>query len=150
MWKLISISCAWTDYKEEIENIWNSETNEQEAYEYLIPDNAEILVEHTKIIEWEAVNLSVTIMKDWKKMDNYHGTIVISIVDEDWVHLVDLGESTLLSRWFYIFKNDDWWYKEFQKWLTINKEWEFYIEVTNYNDIEDKVLWKQKIEVIKK
>ena len=82
-------------------------------------------------------------------MDNYKGTIFFAIVDEDWAMLKP-SEYTLPNNWIYTFINNDWWYKEFQKWLTISKEWSFYIEVSDLNDFEDKVLWRQKITVIKK
>ena len=169
MWKFISIGCAWMENKESeeiesIENFWGMEEIEDieeinetfglklenwDNYNYIIPDNVEILVEYTEIIEWEWVNLSITVMKDWKKMDNYNGTIYLSIVDENWI-IPKSNEYTLPNRWFYTFTNSDWWYKEFQKWLTINKEWTFYIEVQDLMDSVEKILWRQKITVIKK
>lgn len=81
-------------------------------------------------------------------MDNYNGTILIIITDENWAMLKNNEYS--LPNQFYSFLPSDFGEKEFQKWLTINKEWSFYIEVSDLNDFEDKVLWRQKITVIKK
>lgn len=61
-WRFLQLWYSWVNY-----------STEDTSYQYIdynsyeIPDSAEILVEHTNIIEWEAVNLSVTIKKDWKK-----------------------------------------------------------------------------------
>lgn len=174
MWKLISISCAWIEYDEEtkhVESIENSEriqdieeienleeidnmkkiwwlrTDNWNNYK-LLPDSADISVKDT-IIEWEAVNLKVTMLKNGSKMTSYNGTIRIIVTDEDWYMLND-NEYTLPSHWMYTYLSSDLWEKEFQRWLEIKKEWTFYIEIQDLNENEDKILWRQKVVVINK
>ena len=160
MWKLISISCAWTENEEkmkeisevEVENveeigkIWGISTGYQDNYDYIMPVIVDISVKDN-IIEWEAVNLSLTMMKNWEKFDIYEGIIYLVIVDEDWEYLT-IDEFTLPSLWIYSFLPSDSWEKEFKRWLEIKKAWTFYIEAYNYYDM--KILWRKKITVIKK
>ena len=40
----------------------------------ITPDNVEIEVK-TPVIQWEATNLRITMMKNWAKMTTYNGTI---------------------------------------------------------------------------
>ena len=49
----------------------------------ILPDSAEISVKDT-IIEWEATNITFTMMKNWSKMTNYTGTIYFTIEEDDW------------------------------------------------------------------
>lgn len=175
MWRFISIGCVWMKQEEEdetevIESIENfgtmneienmEEMDEMEEisglrtgswkkYGYvLLPDSVEISVKD-KVIEWEAVDLSVTIIKGWKIMNNYEGTIFLSIVDENW-DFRKSSEYILPNGWRYTFKKEDLWYKKFQRWLEIKKEWTFYIEVEDLLDDNEAILWRQKIEVVKK
>lgn len=146
MWKFISLWCAWMDYEK---NIWNNmEWQEDYLYNNILPDSAEISVKNT-IIEWEAVNLKVTMLKNGSKMTSYNGTIRIIVTDEDWYMLND-NEYTLPSHWMYTYLSSDLWEKEFQRWLEIKKEWTFYIEIQDLNENEDKILWRQKVVVINK
>ena len=111
------------------------------------PDTAEISVKDP-IKEGEATNLKITILKNWSKMTNYNGTILILVTDENWTKLKD-NEYTVPSRWMYSFLSSDLWEKEFQKWLEIKKDGNFYIEVSDLNDNEDRILWKQLVHVTK-
>ena len=113
----------------------------------ILPDEAKISIKDP-IIVWEATNLKITILKNWSKMTSYQGSIRITITDENWIKLKD-NEYTLPSLWVYSFLSSDLWEKEFQKWLEIKKEGTFYIEVSDLNESEDKILWKQLIHVIK-
>ena len=113
----------------------------------ILPDEAEINVK-SPIIEWEATNLSVTMMKDGIKMSNYTGTIRFSIENENWESL-KINEYTVPNWGIYSFLDTDLWFKEFQKWLEIKKEWTFYIQVEDMNDDDEKILWRQPITVIK-
>ena len=112
-----------------------------------IPDDVEISVKDP-IKVWEATNLKVTMMKNWSKMTSYDGTIWIIITDENGTKLKD-SEYTLPSQWTYKFLWSDLWEKEFQKGLEIKKEWTFYIEISDLNESEDKILWRQLIHVIR-
>ena len=161
MWKFISIGCAWMEYeesediestedfveKEEIYRNWSLRTRNLDSYNYIIPDDIEISVKD-EIIEWEAVDLSFTLMKDGKKMDNYEWYIYFTIVDEDWNYL-DPNEYILLDWGLYTFYPTDSWQKEFQKWLEIKKEGTFYIQAEDLMDVNEKILWRQQIIVIK-
>ena len=114
----------------------------------ILPDSAEIEVKNP-IIEWEATNLAVTIMKNWSKMNNYEGTVYFTIEEADWTALKP-NEYTLPNGSIYSFVPTDLWSKEFQKWLEIKKEWTFYIQVEDLNDPDEKIKKKKKITVIKK
>jgi hypothetical protein len=111
-----------------------------------LPDSAEISVKST-INQWEATNLTITMMKNGSKMSNYMGRIYISIEDENWTTLQP-NEFTLPNNWMYRFEENDLWSKEFQKWLEIKKEWIFYIKIEDM-DNDDITLWTQAITVIK-
>jgi len=111
----------------------------------ILPDSAEILVK-SPIIQWEAANLTITMMKNWSKMSSYVWTILIMVTDKNW-NMLNSNECTLPNRWYYNFLSTDLWSKEFQKWLEIKKEWTFYIEISDLN--EDKIFWRQEIKVIK-
>lgn len=113
----------------------------------ILPDEVKISVKDP-IVVWEATNLKITILKNWSKMTSYEGTILIQITDENWTRIRD-NERVLPSLWWYSFLSSDLWEKEFQKWLEIKKEWTFYIEISDLNQDEDKILWKQVIHVIK-
>ena len=113
----------------------------------ILPDEVKISVKDP-IVVWEAANLKITILKNWSKMTSYEGTILIQITDENWTRIRD-NERVLPSLWWYSFLSSDLWEKEFQKWLEIKKEWTFYIEISDLNQDEDKILWKQVIHVIK-
>ena len=110
-----------------------------------IPDSAEISVKDP-IIVWEAINLKVTVMKNWSKMNSYNGTIIIQITEEDWTTNLKDSDAVLPSNSVYTFSSSDLWEKEFQKWLEIKKEGTFYIEVSELFD-DEKILWKQIIHV---
>ena len=114
----------------------------------ILPDSAEIKVKDP-VIMWEATNLKITILKNDSVMTTYNGTIRITVTEEDWTKLKD-NEYTVPSRWRYTFLWSDLWTKEFQRWLEIKKEWRFYIEVQDLNDNEDKILWRQLINVVRK
>ena len=173
MWRFISIGCAWMEHEEEAKELESIESlgeiqeiEEIEDLEYmddterswwliaddwddynLLPDSAEISVKDP-IIEWEAVNFKVIILKNGSKMTSYNGSIRITITDENWEFLKD-DEYSLPSRWVYSFEPSDLWEKEFQKWLEINKEWTFYLEVQDLDEYEDKIIWRQKVIVVK-
>jgi len=144
LWRFLQLWYTWTSYY-----------TEDTSYQYvdhnsymLLPDDIEISVEDT-IIEWEAVNLSFTALKGWEKMEDYDGSLYISIIDENWEHLKPT-EYTIPNGWLCIFEKEDEWYKEFQRWLEIYKDWTFYIQVEDLNDPDEKIIWRQKITVIKK
>ena len=111
-----------------------------------MPDNVEISVKDP-INVWEATNLKVTMLKNWDKLASYDGTIWMIITDENWIKLKD-NEYVLPSQGMYRFLWSDLWEKEFQKWLEIKKEWTFYIEISDLNESEDKILGRQLIHVI--
>ena len=170
MWRFMSIGCVWMEYEEETEEVesienfggiqeieeiedleyiddkefWGLRTDDWNDYK-LLPDSAEISVKDT-IIEWEAVNFKVTIIKNWSVMTSYDGDIRILITDENWNKLKD-NEYILPNRWIYSFLPSDLWEKEFQRWLEIYKEWTFYIEIQDLNENEDKIFWRQKVVV---
>ena len=114
----------------------------------LLPDSVEISVKD-KVIVWEAVDLSFTIIKGWEIMDDYEGIIYFSIVDEDWAPLKP-SEYVMPAGWLYKYEKEDLWYKEFQRWLEIYKDWTFYIQAEDLMGPDDKIIWRQKITVIKK
>ena len=113
----------------------------------VFPDSAEIIVKET-ILEWEATNLWITMMKDGSKMSDYKGTIWLSLLDENFIPLKS-DEYILPANWLYEFLPQDSWSKEFQKWLEIKKEWIFYITVEDLDDPEWNILWRQIIKVEK-
>lgn len=173
MWRFISIGCAWMEQEEdekteEIETLENLgamkgiedmdkmdnmngisglKTSWMKQGFVLLPDSVEISVKD-KVIVWEAVNLSFTIIKGWEIMDDYEGIIYFLIVDEDWAPLKP-SEYVMPAGWLYKYEKEDLWYKEFQRWLEIKKEWTFYIEVEDLMDDYEATLWRQKITVIK-
>lgn len=112
----------------------------------LLPDSAEIEVK-SPIKQWEATNLKINMKKSWMDMKSYTWTILIEITDENGGMLRE-NEYTLLDRWMYSFLATDLGSKEFQKWLEVKKEWIFYIQVLDLNDL-DKILWRQQIRVVK-
>jgi len=116
------------------------------AQNIILPDSAEISVKDP-VIEWEATNLSITMMKNWSKMSNYTWTVYFTIEEENW-SVLKHNEFTLPSDSVYTFETTDLWSKEFQKWLEIKKVWTFYIKVEDLNDPDEKVLWRQQITVI--
>ncbi len=112
----------------------------------LYPDSADIGVK-SSIIQWEATNLSITMMKNWSQMTTYTGMIYITIQKEDSWEILNNNEFVLPSDWIYKFKNSDLWSIEFQKWLEIKKEWKFRIEVADFEN--DYVFWTKSITVVK-
>ena len=111
----------------------------------ILPDSAEISVK-SPLIQWEATNLTITMMKNWSKMSSYNWTVLIMVTDKNW-NMLNTNECTLPNRWVYTFLSTDLWSKEFQKWLEIKKEWTFFIEISDLN--EDRVFWRQEINVIR-
>ena len=112
----------------------------------ILPDEAEISVK-SPIMEGEATNLSITMMRNGSQMKDYTGSIFISIIDKD-EKMLKSNEYKLPDWDTYTFLPTDLWSKEFQKWLEIKKEWVFYVTVEDMND-DDKILWKQQIIVMK-
>ena len=111
----------------------------------ILPDSAEIWIKD-QIIQWEAANLTITVMKDWSKMSSYTGTVFMMLTEQDWWFLSP-NEYTLPNLWIYTFLESDLWSKEFQKWVEVKKEWKFYLEVSDLDT--DEILWKQLITVVK-
>ena len=111
----------------------------------ILPDGVQIDVK-SPIIQWEATNLKITMMKDWTRMSSYVWTIWMEIVDEIGNDTIWENEYKLPNNWWYTFLESDLWSKEFQRWLEIKKEWTFYIKIS---DLEENEFWKQKIQVIK-
>ena len=91
------------------------------AQNVLLPDSAEIEVK-SPIVEWEATNLAVTIMKNWSKMNNYEGTVYFTIEEENWTALKP-NEYTLPQHWRYTFSGWELWSVTFEKWLQIKIDW---------------------------
>lgn len=116
------------------------------AQNNILPDSAEITVK-SPMKQWEAANMTITMMKNWSKMSTYNWEILMRITDEEW-RIININEYVLPNRWTYQFESEDLWSKVFQKWLEIKKVWRFYIEVFDYND-DEKVLWRQMVEVVR-
>ena len=114
----------------------------------VLPDEVKISVKDP-IIVWEAINLKVTVMKNWSKMTSYDWTILMQITEQNWTTRLKDIDVVLPNLWMYSFLPSDLWEKEFQKWLEIKKDGTFYIEVQDLNDDSEKVLWRQLIHVIK-
>ena len=112
----------------------------------ILPDEVDIEIK-PEIIQWEATNLSITVLKNWSKMSSYRGTISIMITDETWSPL-NINDYTLPHQWAYTFSDTDLWSTTFEKWLEIKKVWTFYIEVEDFNDPDERTLWRKKIQVI--
>lgn len=110
-----------------------------------MPDSAKIEVK-SPIIQGEATNLKITVMKNDAPMSSYTGTIYIMLYNEDWLPLQS-NDFTLPSQWIFRFSEENLWFKEFQKWLEIKKEWRYTIEVSDL--MEDTVFGKQEIIVQK-
>ena len=137
---------------------WESDDIEFENYEYhlnrtsknlhnyILPDSAEIKVKDP-IIMWEATNLEIRILKNDATMTSYEWSIWVIVTEENWTILKD-NEYTVPSHWLYEYLWSDLWDKTFQRWLQINKEWKFYIEVMDLNENEDRTLWRQLITVV--
>ena len=115
---------------------------------YVLPDSVKIDVKNP-INVWEATDLQITVMKNGKKMDDYTGTLYFYIESSDW-SLLKSNEYTIPNWSIYTFSPTDLWFKNFQSWLKIEKEWTFYFQVEDLNDPDEKVLWRQTITVIKK
>lgn len=107
------------------------------------PDYAQVKIQDT-IIEREATDFEITIMKDKWLMNFYTGTILIIITDEDWETLKD-SEYFITQYWLYTFSWSDLWTKRFEKWLTINKKGKYYIEIF---DLNANKIWSFPITVI--
>lgn len=117
------------------------------AQNNVLPDEAKIEVK-SPIIQWEATNLTVTMMKNWSKMTPYEWTIYISVTDKDGFQL-NPNEYTVPKQWLYTFSNTDLWSTTFEKWLEIKKDGQFFIEVIDFNDPSETPLWREPITVIK-
>ena len=113
-----------------------------------MPDSVEISVKDP-IDVWEATNLKITMLQNWSTMTTYDGTILIQITEENWNRVKD-SDVVLPDSWIYEFLVWDLWEKEFQKWLEIKREWTFYIEVSELDEEDDKILWRQVVHVVKK
>ena len=110
------------------------------AQSVIMPDSAEIDIDDT-IIQWQATNMSITMMKAWSKMSAYTWEILMKITDEKgW--FLNSNEYVLPNRWTYQFESENLWFVEFQRWLEIKKEGRYYVEISDYNDEDDKVLWR--------
>ena len=118
---------------------------------FMIPDSAEISISN-EIIAWKPTDFKITILKNGEIMgiNNwlvYDGIVLYYITDEDWVSLNENEfelSFNVYNNWFLL---SDLWTKNIW-WLTINKEWKFYIEAFDISRA-DKVLWKQLFTVIK-
>ena len=110
------------------------------------PNYVEIDVKDTMYMN-EFVDLNITMMKNWERLNNYTWAIEIKIIDENWNELTP-NECTLPNSWFYKFKESNLWSIEFQRWLSIKKDGTFYIEVSNIFDEEWAKLWMEKINVV--
>lgn len=113
----------------------------------ILPDEAQIDVK-SPIIQWEATNLSITMLKNWSKMSSYKGKIYITITDENWGRL-NKNDYTVPQQWLYDFSDADLWSATFEKGLEIKKVWTFYIEVEDFNDPDERTLWRKEIKVIR-
>lgn len=113
----------------------------------ILPDEAKIDVK-SPIIQWEATNLTITMLKNWSKMSSYAGTIYITLTDENWTPL-NKNDYTIPQQWLYDFSNVDLWAVTFEKWLEIKKIGTYYIEVEDFNDPDERTLWRQEIKVIR-
>lgn len=113
----------------------------------ILPDEAQIEVK-SPIIQWEATNLTITMLKNWSKMSSYRGTVYITITDENWGPL-NKNDYTVPQQWLYDFSDIDLWSATFEKWLEIKKIWTFYVEVEDFNDPDERTLWRQEIKVIR-
>ena len=113
----------------------------------VLPDSAEIVVK-SPIKQWEAANMTITMMKNWSKMTTYDWEIFMVITDERW-NMLNKNEYVLPNNSTYQFETSDLWSKEFQKWLEIKKVWKFYVEVLDFYDEDEKVLWRQMVEVVR-
>lgn len=113
----------------------------------ILPDEAQIEVK-SPIIQWEATNLTITMLKNWSKMSSYRGTVYITVTDENWSPL-NKNDYTVPQQWLYDFWDADLWSATFEKWLEIKKVWTFYIEIEDFNDPDERTLWRQEIKVIR-
>ena len=113
----------------------------------ILPDEAKIEVK-SPIIQWEATNMTITMLKNWSKMSSYRWTVYITLTDESWAPL-NKNDYTVPQQWLYDFSDADLWSATFEKWLEIKKIWTFYVEVEDFNDPDERSLWRQEIKVIR-
>lgn len=113
----------------------------------IYPDAALIEV-NSQIYEWEATNMTISMIKNWNQMTSYVGWISMDIYEEETWRKLTSNEYTLPNQWRYSFSTADQWSKTFQRGLEIKKEWKYYIEVLDL--VNDLTLWKASIKVVSK
>lgn len=108
-----------------------------------IPDSLSITMEEKMTIS-EAVDFTVTAIKDWEQLKEYTWTVYFEIYDINWNPL-DPDLSTLPTNWWYDFVETDQWKKTFSKWLWIKKSGTYTLLARDL--FNDYVVWKMVIEV---
>ena len=92
---------------------------------------------------WEAVDFTVSAIKDWEICKEFSWYVVFDVIDKNG-NVLDSDLYTISSYWYYNFLDTDQWTKTFSKWLEIRKAWDYTIRV-NWIDEWD---WSTNIKVV--
>ena len=82
---------------------------------------------------WEAVDFTISSIKDWEIFKEFSWYVLFDILDKNW-NILDWDLYTISSYWYYKFLDTDQWTKTFSKWLEIRKAWDYTLRVMAYDD----------------
>lgn len=109
-----------------------------------IPDSLSVTMAEKMTIS-EAIDFTVTAIKDWEHLKEYTWTVYFEIYDANWNPLTDHDLYTLPANEWYDFVDTDQWKKTFSKWLWIKKAWTYTVFARDL--FNDSVVWKAVVEV---
>jgi len=81
----------------------------------------------------EPADLTIKALDDQGNvLTDYKGDIIITVTDKDGNDL-DMSDYVVPNDGTYEFTDEDQWVKTFSKWLIINKKWDFYVKVVDFD-----------------
>lgn len=119
-------------------SLWNIVFAEIDSFSVDVKDTINI---------WEAVDFTVSAIKDWEIFKEFSWYVLFDIIDKN-ENLLDSDLYTISSYWYYNFIETDQWIKTFSKWLEIRKAWNYTLRVYTLDGWAWTPTWSANIKVL--
>ncbi len=103
------------------------------AWNSTLPDSFQVEVSPSSFKVNQAVDLSVTAIKNGEVMKNYDGYFDIVVLDEN-NNILQSHEVTVPDWWWWNIRLQDQWTRPYTQWLILNKAGNYVVSVTEFTN----------------
>ena len=103
------------------------------AWNSTLPDSFQVEVSPSSFKVNQAVDLSITAIKNGEVMKNYDGYFDIVVLDEN-NNILQSHEVTVPDWWWWNIRLQDQWTRPYTQWLILNKAGNYVVSVTEFTN----------------